>query len=217
MLDTVNQHVAKTLLAVEDGDSINRVSQKIGSSYGWTHNWVERLEELEVIERDNGIRIKDREFAEEFRDVVKAVLKRSIELEDAYLLPNFAGMKYRYTKTDAVFIWTKGGYQIGRNHESYPVFIDVLEDDVEEWQSFLDSLGITSSIEERPDLEGIHYVLFPRQEFEVKWFENAYVPPLQETVDWARKYEVNFQPALEMLDEMYDLGMGVEYSERSTL
>jgi hypothetical protein len=43
LLDTVNQHVAKTLLAVEDGDSINRVSQKIGSSYGCTHNWVERL------------------------------------------------------------------------------------------------------------------------------------------------------------------------------
>jgi len=28
---------------------------------------------------------------------------------------------------------------------------------------------------------------------------------------------VNFQPALEMLDEMHDIGMGVEYRERSTL
>ena len=53
-------NVAKILLAVRDGDSINKVSEKIGSSY--TYEWIERLEEAEVLKRDNGIRIVDEEF-----------------------------------------------------------------------------------------------------------------------------------------------------------
>ena len=53
-------NVAKILLAVRDGDSINKVSEKIGSSY--TYEWIEWLEEAEVLKRDNGIRIVDEEF-----------------------------------------------------------------------------------------------------------------------------------------------------------
>ena len=55
-------NVAKILLAVRDDDSINKVSEKIGSSYSYTCEWIERLEEAEVLKRDNGIRIMDEEF-----------------------------------------------------------------------------------------------------------------------------------------------------------
>lgn len=214
----INPHVTKILLAVQEGDSINRVSEKIGSSYGWTHKWIERLEDIGAIERNSGIHIKDEELADEYQSLARSVLSREIELEDAYLIPNFSGMEYRYSKTDAVFIWTKGGYQISRNQRDYPIFIDVLEDDITEWQSFFDEYGLDYSIEDRQaQAEGISYVLFPSEGFESEWFENASVTPLDETVEWAQQYEANFQPALEMLDEMYDLGLGVEYRERETL
>lgn len=212
----INSHVAKILLATENGDSINQVSKKTGGSYGWTHQWVERLEEIDVIDRDNGIHVKDEGLAEEYRSLARSVLSRSIELEDAYLLPNFSGMEYRFTRTDAVFIWTRGGYQIGRNQDDYPIYIDVLEDDLSDWKEFLDGFSVDYSVDEREG-EGIYFVLFPRPGFESEWFENSRVTPLNETVEWAKRYEANFQPALEMLDEMYDLDLGVEYRERSVM
>jgi len=149
-LDFVNRHVAKVLLAVEDGDSINQVSEKIDSSYSYTYEWVNRLDEVGVLERDNSIQVTDEEFVESFEDIARTVLKRDLELDDAYLLPNYAGLEYRYTKTDAVFIWTKGGYQIGRNRNDYPVFIDVYREDVEEWEEFFQDFGIETKIGERP-------------------------------------------------------------------
>lgn len=216
-LDFVNRHVAKILLAVEDGDSINKISEKADSSYSYTYEWVKRLEEIDVLERDNGIRVLDDEFVDSFEDIARTVLKRDLELDDAYLLPNFAGMEYRYSKTDAVFIWTKGGYQIGRNQSDYPIFIDVYRDDVKEWREFFDSFGIETNVDERPETEGIHFVLYPQEEMDIDRVESASVAPLTETVEWAEGYRANFQPALEMLDEMYDLGLGVEYRERNVM
>ena len=212
----INSDVAKILLATGNGDSINQVSKKTGGSYGWTHQWVERLEEIDVIDRDSGIQVKDEALAEEYRSLARSVLSRSIELEDAYLLPNFSGMEYRFTRTDAVFIWTRGGYQIGRNQDDYPIYIDVVEDDLSDWKEFLDGFSVDYSVDEREG-EGIYFVLFPRPGFESEWFENSRLTPLNETVEWAKRYEANFQPALEMLDEMYDLDLGVEYRERSVM
>lgn len=212
MLDTVNQHVAKIVLAAEDGDSINRITRKTGSSYGWTHHWVSRLSEIGVIERDDGIRITDHQFADAFEAVAKTVLRRALDLDDAYLLPNFAGLEYAYTKTDAVFIWTRGGYQIGRSRNDYPIFIEVIEDDVGAWEAFFAEFDIPTRIEDRSG-DGIYFVLFPRERIEAVWEGNASVVPLQETVDWMKRYAVNFEPALEMVDELYDLDLGFEYRE----
>lgn len=216
MLDVVNQHVAKIILATEDGDSISRISTKIGASYGWTHKWVERLEEIGVIERDNGVHIVDAAFAEQFEAVAKAVVRRGIEIEDAYLLPNFAGMEYAYTKTDAVFIWTKGGYQIGRSQDDYPLFIAVNDEDVPAWHEFFSDFGVETFVEERGG-DGIYAVLFPQATIEVEWVENAAVIPLQKTVAWMQQYPANFQPALEMIAEMHDIDVDVTYRERETL
>jgi len=216
-LDFVNRHVAKILLAVEDGDSINQVSEKIDSSYSYTYEWVNRLEEVGVLERENSIQVTDEGFIESFENVARTVLKRDLELSEAYLLPNFTDMEYRYSKTDAVYVWTKGGYQIGRNQDDYPIFIDVYEDNVEAWKEFFQGFGIETSVGDRPETDRIHFVLYPQEEMEVDRVEGASVAPLDETVEWAEQYRANFQPALEMLDEMYDLGLDVEYSERNVM
>lgn len=216
-LDLVNPHVTRILLAAENGDSINRIAEKAGGSYGWTHKWVERLEDVDVLKRDGGVHIEDEAFVERFEAVAKTAFGRNVSLDDAYLLPNFSGLTYRYSHTDAVFVWTKGGYQIGRNQDDYPIFIDVYEDELAKWAGFLDGFSMEYSVEDRIDGADIYFVLFPREEFESDWVENASVTPLDETIAWMQEYEVNFQPALEMLDEMYDLDLGVRYRERNVL
>lgn len=216
MMGVVNPHVAKIALALEEGDSILRISEKIGSSYGWTYKWIKKLEELGVINQDEvGLRIADWGLIEEFRSLAKSVLKRKMKLEDAYLLPNFSGMRYAFTKTDAVFIWTKGGYQIGRSKRDYPIFIKVLEGDLKYWKNFFKDFSVDYSVEKRTG-EGIHFVMFPERNFKSEWVGNSYVIPLEETVEWAKKYECNFQPGLEMLDELHDLGLGIKYRKGAT-
>jgi len=60
--------------------------------------------------------------------------------------------------------------------------------------------------------------LYPQdEEMKTERVESASVAPLDETVEWMEKYRANFQPALEMLDEMYDLGLGVQYRERKVM
>lgn len=217
-LGLINSYTTKILLAVQEGDSINQVSKKTGISYAYTHEWIQKLEAAGVIEIDDGIHVRDEEFRDSFETVAQTVVSRDLSLEDAYLLPNFSGLKYRFSRTDAVFVWTKGGYQIARNQQDYPIFIDVREEDVGAWQHFFDSYSIQHSIEDRIEEgePGIYYVLFPSKDFEVEWLDGSRVMPLDETVEWMQGYEANFLPALEMLDEMYDLDLDVEYRERPT-
>lgn len=59
--------------------------------------------------------------------------------------------------------------------------------------------------------------MFPCDAVRSEEVGNVSVIPLEDTVAWAQKYEINFQPALEMLDEMYKLGIDVKYSERQRL
>lgn len=213
MLEIINPHVAKISLALREGDSIAHLSRKIGSSYGWTHKWISELEEIGVVERDDGIKIVEEELFSKFRELGKEMLRRNLELKEAHLLPNFSGLRYAFTKTDAVFVWTKGGYQIARSKEDYPLFIKILREDLQKWKDYFEDLSVNYSIEERSG-NGIYFVLFPVEEFESEWVENTSVIPLKKTVRWAKKYEVNFQPALEMLDEMHDLELDTRYRER---
>lgn len=217
--ELINQFAAKILLVAADGDSINRISQKAGASYSYTHEWVERLEAIDVLARDDGVHIQDPEFVEAYRSLAAAVFRRECSLEDAYVLPNVAGMPYRFSMTDAVYFWTNGGYQIGRNQHDYPIFIDVLEKDVTAWERFFDEFGQRTRIADRIGHgdPGIYFVLHPRDTIEGEWVENGCVMPLEETVEWMQTYEANFQPALEMVDEMYDLELGVSYRERGVL
>ena len=214
MIELINPHVAKISLALEEGDSILKLSKKIGSSYGWTHKWVNELEELDIIEINKGIKIIDKEILERFEQLGKALIQKKLDLKDAYILPNFSGMRYGFTKIDAVFIWTKGGYQIARSKTDYPIFIKILEKDLGQWEDFFEGFNIEYNINKRGG-NNIYFVLYPVKDFESDWVENASVETLKNTIEWAKKYELNFQPALEMLDEMYNIGLDVEYKEKS--
>ena len=213
MLELINPHVAKILIAAKDGDSVRQISIKIKESYGWTYKWVLELEKLGILRRDKQEVFinKENNFYRGMLKICTNLLKSNLSLGDAYLWPNLTGMEYGFTSTDAVFVWTKGGYNIGRGMESYPIFIEILEKDKIAWQKYFDQFFI-SYVFKNERKKGIYFVISMADNIEKEYCEGIPVLPLAKTVEWAKKYSFNFEPALEMLDQLYDLKIGVKYA-----
>ena len=129
MFELINPYVAKILVSVKDRDSIRHISQKIQESYGWTYKWISELEKIGAVKRKKQeVYInKKNSFYNEAMKFINDSLANNLSLSDAYLLPNLAGLEYMFKGIDAVFIWTKGGYNIGRSKNSYPIFIEILD------------------------------------------------------------------------------------------
>jgi len=214
MFELINQYVAKILVASRDGDSIRHISQKIQESYGWTYKWVLELERIGAVKRrKQEVYInKKNSFYKEAMKFVKYSLANNLSLNDAYLLPNLAGLAYVFTGIDAVFVWTKGGYNIGRSKNSYPIFIEILEKDKIAWQEHFLKLNVKYTFKNERK-KGIYFVISLNKSIEKEYCEHIPVSPLAKTVEWAKKYSFNFEPALEMLDKMYNLKIGIKYAE----
>ena len=146
-------------------------------------------------------------------------LKIRFNVEDAYELVREAGMDYAFTGPDAVFFWTKGGYNVDRFFAFYPIHLKVGKDDLEGWERFFESKGRRFHIAGEPvrrTLFGTFYVLYPEDEFRADEVDGFKVIPLDETIEFCRKNIYSYEPALEMLDEMYGLGLGAKYRESRT-
>lgn len=146
-------------------------------------------------------------------------LARRLNIPRAYDLLNQAGMDYALTGPDAVFFWTKGGYQVDRFFGFYPIHLKVRKDDLRKWKRFLSSRKQRFHVKGQPIREtlfGLFYVLYPETDFKTERVEAFRVDPLKETVKFCQSKIYSYEPALEMLDEMYDLGLKVEYKEAKT-
>ena len=214
MFELINPYVAKILVSARDGDSIRGISKKIQESYGWTYKWVLELEKIGVMKRKKQeIHInKNNRFYKEAVKFTTHSLMDNLSLGDAYLLPNLAGLDYVFTGIDAVFIWTKGGYNIGRSKNSYPIFIDILAKDKSAWQEYFSKFGLRCTFKNERK-KGIYFVVSLSESIEKEYCENICVLPLAKTIAWAKRYIFNFEPALEMLDKMYSLKTGIKYAE----
>ncbi|WP_136689055.1 helix-turn-helix domain-containing protein [Halorhabdus amylolytica] len=209
-MEYVDETAAKIMLAVRPGDSIRRIAQKIDGSYSWVYDWIERLEEAGFIRRDDGVYIEDYTIRDRYHEMVATISRsRAPSIDEAYVIPHFAGMPFAYTKIDSVYVWTNGGYQIARGHDDYPIFIQVADQDVDRWMAFFDEFGVPCTIEDRPDPTDydvtVSYVLFPTSEpITREWVDGNPVIPLDETIDHMREHRVNYEPALEMIADEYD-------------
>ncbi len=213
MIETINPYIIRILITAKDNDSIRLISKKINLSYAWTYNWIQKLVELGIIKR-KGQKIKinrENKIYKEFIQFIKKILKEKLSLTDAYSLPNLAGLEYAFTSTDAVFIWTKGGYNVGRSKMNYPIFIEVLEKDLDEWCKFFKNFSIkySKAIKRK---KGIYFILMTEIKIEKEFVNGVFVIPLKRTIDYAKKYIYNFEPALEMLDHMYNLNIKIKYA-----
>lgn len=211
MTELMDATAAKIVLAVQRGDSINRVASKIDISYSWVYDWIERLDDADIIAKtDNGIQVVDHEMRQRYAEMMAALYSRdTISQEDAYIIPHFAGMEFAYTEIDAAYVWTHGGYQIARNHDDYPVFIEVHDRDVERWIAFFQRFGVDATINERPDASdvngNVHYVLFPRTNgIDAEWVDGNPVIPVDDAIDQMMENRPAYEPALEIIANEYD-------------
>lgn len=146
-------------------------------------------------------------------------LATKIDITGAYNLLKQARMCYALSGPDAVFFWTKGGYQVERFFGFYPIHLKVKKEDLGEWKRFFKLRRQKVYVENqclRQTLFGTFYVLYPEADFKAEEMNGFCVSPLRETVEFCQKNIYAYEPALEMLNETYNLGLHARYSEAKT-
>jgi hypothetical protein len=203
----LNPYVMKIMISARSVDTISAISTRIGLSYGWTYKWMMELEKLEVF-RKAGKKVflnEDSPFYGKTLAYLKNILGKDVGFY--YQVLDFFGLKYCFTATDAVFFWTDGGYNIGRYSGHYPIFIKVKESDKKVFKFYIEKLGLKGDVFYQP--------IF-LEDFEISMHRGIPVDRLDETVDFMKKYIYNFEPALEMIQDMYGKEMGIRYREAVT-
>ena len=146
-------------------------------------------------------------------------LAKRTAITEAYNLVKEARMKYAFTGPDAVFFWTKGGYQADRFFGFYPIHMKIRKTDLKKWIKFFISKGMRFHVNDKPVKEtlfGLFYVLYTEDNFKSEYVEEYPVSSLKETIDFCNKNIYTYEPALELLDEMYSLKLKVRYKETKT-
>jgi len=147
-------------------------------------------------------------------------LAKRINIAGSYdLVKKTGSMYYAFTGPDAVFFWTKGGYQADRFFGFYPIHLKVEKRDLSRWKRFFGLKRQKFYVVGQPSrqtLFGVFYVLYPEVDFEVEEVKGFCVSPLKEAVEFCQGHIYSYEPALEMLNEMYNLGLHVQYMEAKT-
>ena len=218
MYELFDETAAGVLLAVNPGESIRQVAQHLQTPYETIRQAVNRLEDAGYLADDDGLFLTD----EHVRERTLTLLATSAgvsppSIEEAYVLPQFGDWPFAFARIDAVYVWTQGGYQVGRDPDDYPLFLAVREQDVEAWQVFFQRFGLPTAFERQPRdaLDGpLQIVLDPRSELRPDHVEGYPVVSRNETIDFMHEHYAMFQSALAMLDRMYDdLDLDVAYRE----
>ena len=208
MYSACGERALKTILAIKPGDTIAGVAQKIDENRETIRRTVDRLEAEGYVEYDGGLSVVDHSVRETGLSFLAASSEASPpSISEAYVLPHFAGMDFAYTAIDAVYVWTRGGYQVARDPDDYPLFVAVEKDDLEEWERFFDRFGLPVARERQSvdDVDGpIQIVLELRDDVDAELVDGRPVVPLDETVEFANEHYATFQSALDMLDRMYE-------------
>ena len=218
MYDILDDTAAQVILSIERGDSIRRVAQNLHIPYETVRQAVNRLEDAGYVQYEQGLSVVDERVRDAARELVAASAAVSPPtIEEAYILPQFGDWPFAFTRIDAVYVWTQGGYQVGRDPDDYPLFLAVHEQDVDAWEAFFHSFDLPTAFDRqsRDELTGpLQIVLEPRQSLDITHVEGYPVIPRSETIEYMRENYAQFQSALAMLDRMYDdLDLDVSYRE----
>lgn len=210
-IDTINPYVIKILISVRENDSISSISKRIGLSYGWTHKWITELVKEGVLkEKWKGVLLQEENKS--YQEILKFIRNNLSETSLYYSVLNLFGIEYSFTKTDAVYFWTEGRYNIARYREYYPIFIKIKSEDypIFLWYSKKLNLKINAR-------KGVFYSPEIVDKFRFTKKGEYSIEPLDETISFMKKNIYNFEPALEMVGEMYKRGPNIKYKEINTL
>ncbi|QHS17329.1 hypothetical protein [Halopenitus persicus] len=218
MYELLDETAAQVILATEPGDTIQRVADRLHRPYETVRGAVDRLEDGGFLTYDDGLSVVDDRVREATRELLAASATSSPpSIEDAYRLPTFGEWPFAFTRIDAVYVWTRGGYQIGRDPDDYPLFLAVRDRDLADWERFFDAVGVPTAFDRQPRsaIDGpLQVVLDARDTLEREWVDGYPVQPRSETITYMRSNYAQFQPALEMLDRLEpDIDLNVTYRE----
>ncbi len=207
-IELINPYVMKIIMAAREGDSIRAISQRIKLSYGWTYKWMHDLAKTGVFRlTKTKVCINEKnEFYQKTINFIKDVLAKDVSFY--YNVLTLFGIEYCFTKTDAVFMWTKGGYNIARYKGFYPIFIKVKKEDKEIFENYCKKLQLSMQKKKK-----IFYKVSYVDKIEVSFVDNMPVDSLNETIKFMKQNKYNFEPALEMIKEMYKKKIKVKYKE----
>ena len=219
MDELLDETAAQALLAVRSGDSIRRVAQRIQRPYETVRQAVNRLEDGGFLVYDNGLSVTAPRVREAALELVAASATVSPPSPStAYVLPQFGDWPFAFTRLDGLYVWTRGGFQVARSPDDYPVFLAVRERDTDDWTRFFERFGVPAGFERRPPetVDGaLQIVLDPRTELSVEHVDGHPVVPRSETVAYAREHSAQCQSGLAMLAASYDdLDVDADYRER---
>lgn len=136
---------------------------------------------------------------------VERIVGENLKQED--ILKN-AIKEYAYCDNDAVTIWTDGYYWTDFTAGFKPIHIKVLEKDLNWWKNFFRKNDAEfSTAGEHKTLFGLSYILHPEKRFRIEKKDGIPVIPLKEAIEFCKKNELTYRPALEYLDEKYKLNL----------
>jgi len=210
-IESINPYVIKIVISARENDSIAAISKRIGLSYGWTHKWASELIKEGIFkEKWKGVVLQQNNKS--YKEIIKFIRSNVGEANFYYIASTLFGIEHCFTKTDAVYIWTEGRYNIARYKDFYPVFIKIRKEDYPIFKWYCKKLNLKINVK-----KGAFYVPeMVENVIAIKKGEYA-VEPLGETIAFMKKNIYNFEPALEMIDEMYKKGLKARYKEANTI
>ena len=206
-IEMLNPYVLKILISLRKEDSISSISKRINLSYGWTNKWVNELIKEGILkEKWRGIILQeDNKIYQRILRFIKENLK---DISFYYSALNLFGIEYCFTKTDAVYLWTEGRYNIARYKGYYPIFVKIKKLDYPIFLEYCKKLGLKIN-----SGSGVFYNVEVLDGFECVKKKNSFVEPLNETINFMQANIYNFEPALEMIKEMYKKKLNIKYKE----
>ena len=210
-LEVINPHVLKIMIGARKEDSISAISKRISLSYGWTHKWVQELAEFGAFKltRMKVYLNEDNEFYKRTLKYIRESFSSNVQYH--YNVLALFGVKYAFTKIDAVFVWTNGGYNIARFRDFYPIFIKIKKKDKKVFYYYWKKLNLSTKKN-----KGIFFQIEYLDDFLFDFHNGIPVDSLDETIKFMEKNKYNFEPALEMIKEIYKKKIKVKYKESVT-
>lgn len=206
-IELLNPYVIKILISLRKEDSISSISKRINLSYGWTNKWVNELIKEGILkEKWRGVILQ--KGSGSYKEILKFIRKNLNDINFYYSVLNLFGVRYCLTKTDAVYVWTEGKYNIARYKEYYPIFIKIKKSDYPIFLEYCKKLELKINFN-----KGVFYNVEVLDSFESVKKDDFFVESLNETIKFMQENIYNFEPALEMINEMYNKKLKVKYKE----
>ncbi len=206
-IEIINPYVIKILMSARNKDSISSISKRISLSYGWTNRWINTLIKEGIFKQKwRGVILNEKN--EKYQNIIKFIKENFNDVGFYYSVLNLIGIKYCFTKSDAVYLWTEGRYNVARYKEYYPIFIKIKKSDYKIFLEYCKKLDLKINSRKK-----IFYVPEILKEFKCVKKNGFFVDTLNETIKFMQKNIYNFEPALEIIEERYNKRLNIKYKE----